>query len=131
MSATLLQVTLGLFQRGNLRGPQRHHVFVQKIPLGLSFPKTQMARKVGMALGAAVDRCDVLSHPALVDQPCSTPSLYRDEAGGVAVSVNKFPRSMTHASSAIFSPNFHDSAENNPALCHVEHVSVPCPPLYI
>lgn len=81
MSATFLQVALGFFQKGNLCGPQRHHVSVQKTPLGLSFPKTQMARKVGVALGAAIDRCDVLSHPALVDQPCSTRSLYGDEAG--------------------------------------------------
>lgn len=42
---TILQVALGFFQRGNLCGPQRQHVSVQKIPLGLSFPKTQIERK--------------------------------------------------------------------------------------
>lgn len=131
MSATFLRVALGFFQRGNLCGPQRHHVSVQKIPLGLSFPKTQKDRKVGVALGAAVDRCDVPSHPSPSWPALQHRIFVQRWSWGVAVSVNKFPRSMIHASSAIFSQNFCDSTKNNPAPCHEEHVSVPCPPLYI
>lgn len=65
----------GLRVRGSLCRLQRHPVSLQKIPLGLSFPKTQMDRHVEVVLGIAADRCDVLSHSGLVDKPwqrCST-----------------------------------------------------------
>lgn len=76
----ILENGFRVFQRGSFSGLQQHHVPLQKIPLGLSFAKTQVDREVGVGLGPAVNRCEVLSHPALVDKPCSTRSLYRDNS---------------------------------------------------